>query len=576
MNFIKKISPFLLIILLSYFAIRPLLVSGFFPIHDNTQVERVFEMSKSLRDGMFPVRWVSDLGYGYGYPIFNFYAPLAYYVGGFLVLSGFNALTATKIMMGVGILFSGLFMYLFAKEFWGKLGGLVSAFLYLYAPYHAIDIYIRGDVAEFWAYAFIPFVFYAIFKSAVEKKWRYVLLGAMGFSGIILSHNLTALMATPFLFLFLITTIFIKDKNKDSLLYLFGPLALGVLLTAFYWLPVFFEMWYTNIFSQIGGGADFRDHFVCLNQLWSSPWGFGGSTKGCIDGISFKIGKLHLLIGAISFILFSISLFVKKIGKPNEKQRKVFGFFIFGFIISVFLMLESSRSIWELMPPMAFFQFPWRFLLTTVFSLSFISGFSVWFLQKNLKTKNLQYTVFGIIIFLVLIINYKLFNPQFVSSQKSADFTNINHIKWETSKISDEYMPKDYKKPEFKNEIVTSRFSEQRNVKLVKFNEKTQEINAVFDASESASVNVNIAYFPGWKVFVNGLEYKRVWKGIFDGEKNHFEITDKGFTVPLPAGKDNLRLVFVQTPIETLGNLLSLSGVFILILGIIYFKAAKK
>src|SRR3990170_1206496 len=106
-----------LIFLLSYWALKSLFIPGFFPIHDDTQVSRVYEMAKALKDGMFPVRWVADLGYGYGYPIFNFYAPLAYYVGGFFTLLGFYALISTKIMMILGILLSGVFMYLLARKF---------------------------------------------------------------------------------------------------------------------------------------------------------------------------------------------------------------------------------------------------------------------------------------------------------------------------------------------------------------------------------------------------------------------------------------------------------------------------
>ena len=88
----------ILIVILGIGTILPLLTNGFFSFHDNTQVERVFEMATALGDKMFPVRWVSDLGYGYGYPIFNFYGPLPYYIGGALSLIGFNALVATKIM----------------------------------------------------------------------------------------------------------------------------------------------------------------------------------------------------------------------------------------------------------------------------------------------------------------------------------------------------------------------------------------------------------------------------------------------------------------------------------------------
>src|SRR5438105_14238845 len=138
MHNFNKFLPLLFVLIFSYWAIKPLFISGFFPIHDDTQVARVFEMKKSLADGMFPARWVADLGYGYGYPIFNFYAPLAYYTGGLFAFV-FDALIATKLMMVFGILLAGIFMYLFAREFWGEIGGVVSGALYLYAPYHAVD-----------------------------------------------------------------------------------------------------------------------------------------------------------------------------------------------------------------------------------------------------------------------------------------------------------------------------------------------------------------------------------------------------------------------------------------------------
>src|SRR5258708_869617 len=195
---LKKILSILFLLVLSYWAIKPFFVKGFFPIHDDTQVARVFEMNRSLKDGMFPVRWVSDLGYGYGYPIFNFYAPLAYYAGGLFGFV-FDALTATKITMVLGIILSGIFMYRFAREFWGETGGIASGLLYLYAPYHAVDVYVRGDVAEFWAYAFIPLAFLGVYKiyyhceearrdaSAKRRLWFWVIIGSLAYAAIILS-----------------------------------------------------------------------------------------------------------------------------------------------------------------------------------------------------------------------------------------------------------------------------------------------------------------------------------------------------------------------------------------------------
>src|ERR1035437_7787538 len=178
MKYIKQFLPLIFIFLLSLVSIAPFFHAGFFPIHDNTQAQRVFEMTKSLKDGMFPVRWVADLGFGFGYPIFNFYAPFAYYVGSAINILGLDLSFSTKLMMAFGIIFSGFSMYLLAKEIWGKSGGVVSALLYVFVPYHAVDVFVRGDVAEFWAYAFIRLVFCGLFSVHKTGKFPFLVISA--------------------------------------------------------------------------------------------------------------------------------------------------------------------------------------------------------------------------------------------------------------------------------------------------------------------------------------------------------------------------------------------------------------
>src|SRR3989344_4331732 len=462
MIFINKYYGLILVLILSFWAIKPLFVNGFFPMHDDTQVARVFEMGKALRDGMFPVRWVADLGYGYGYPIFNFYAPLAYYVGGFFNILGFDALTATKIMMILGILLSGVFMYLLAREFWGKLGGVVSGLFYVYAPYHALDIYVRGDVAEFWGYAFIPLMFWGFYKVFKNPTLKWVIVGSVGYAGVILSHNLTAMMITPFLLIFILICGYVAYKNKNLLtcyLLLFTSF-LGLTLSAFYWIPALLEMQYTNVLSQIGGGADFRDHFVCLSQLWESNWGFGGSAAGCIsDGMSFVIGKLHIIlvlitmIATIAYYVFRHSGQARMTGFEMDYRLPIVMLSILGFVLSVFLTLEISKPVWEIVPLMEFLQFPWRFLLLTSFFSSLLSGFIVWFFSASKRSDTVPYLSGVALIFLLIFFNSKLFQPQTILSKTSADYTNEIALKWTASKISDEFLPIGFKKPQSEREI---------------------------------------------------------------------------------------------------------------------------
>lgn len=553
MKFVKSLLPFVVIIILSFWAIKPLFVPGFFPMHDDTQVARVFEMTKSLKDGMFPVRWVSDLGYGYGYPIFNFYAPLAYYVGSIFMFLGFDALAATKIMMGVGIILSGVFMYLLGREFWGRLGGVVSALFYVYAPFHAVDIYVRGDVSEFWAYAFIPLMFwgfYKVFKHKADFKW--VVVASFGYAGVILSHNLTAMMVSPFL-LTTIIYLFYKARDRRTILFLLVSLLLGFSLSAFYFIPALLEQRYTNVLSQLGGGADFRDHFVCLSQFWQSEWGFGGSTPQCFDGLSFVIGRVHILASLLAVFLSAVVSIRKK-----ENKSVLVLISTLGVVVSVFIMLSISKPLWEYIPLIDFFQYPWRFLIMTSFFTSLIVGSLPLFI-KILPFKKVEYVFCIILIVILLGINAKFFNPQTIFNKNVNDYTGEVFLKWNTSKISDEYMPRDFIKPSIEKDIVNDRvILDSDNIKINSRRENTGNIELDLEVIQQSKLHFNIAYFPSWSLYVDGSS-----KG---------SIVSKGYDVSLSKGHHVVQMKFVETGIQRASSLLSLAGLIVVVVGIILSK----
>lgn len=558
MKILKKYFPHFLILALSIFAIIPLLNPGFFPIHDDTQVARVFEMSKALKDGMFPVRWVMDLGFGYGYPIFNFYAPLAYYIGGFINLLGVNVLDSTKIMMLIGIIMSAFFMYLFSKEIFGKAGGVLSALFYMYAPYHAVDIYVRGDVGEFYAYAFIPLLFYGLYKIYKKESLKYVFITSVAFALLILSHNLTALMVTPFAVLFALLLIY---KNNKIFYKLLASLILGLSLSAFYFIPTLLEMGYTNVISQVGGGADFKDHFVCIWQLWTSPWGFGGSARGCVDGVSFMIGKYHIAFSLMVVGLVSFSFFSKKLFKLTKEELDnfniIFLFFIFS-LISIFLMLDASSFIWKIIKPMEFLQYPWRFLIIAIFSLSFIAGGFLWVVSKFVKGNGF-YISFIILSVGVVIVNMKFFVPQRHVYKTSNDYVRQDEIRWSVSKISSEYMPKGFMKPNSFSEIANYTEVSNASVEILSSEYKTQNVNIKLRSNTYTAVVIPIAYFPAWSAAVDNKRVS-IAKDI------------RGSRIQIPQGEHLISFKFIQTPIEKTSNAISIAGLLSLFIGIIYFR----
>lgn len=563
MKFINKYLFLILILVFSFFAFKPLLVNGFFPIHDDTQVARTYEMTKALKDGMFPVRWSKDLGYGFGYPIFNFYDPLPYYVSGSISLLGFDALFATKLMVIFAIILSGFSMYFLAKEFFGKEGGLFSSLLYIFAPFHAVEIYIRGDFAENFAYAFIPLLFYGLLKIHKSYSWKYVVITAVSYASIILSHNLTAMMISPFVALF-ITYLLVRERKNivKNLIRLSSGLFIGVLISAFYSLPAIFEMKYTDVLSQIGGGANFRDHFACVSQLWISQWGYGGSAKGCVDGISFMIGKYHIFLSVLMFLFSVFFLFSSKYSKKFKEDKKNLYFIIFlfiSFLVSVFFMLGISRPIWELIKPMEFFQYPWRFLIMASFFASFIGGGLFFLLEKFIKDKNTYYLLVFIACVFMIFVSLKFFVPQEILSKNSKDYTSKHALSWEASKISDEYLPKGFKVPESEDQIpdVTNLTTPELSIRILQ--RKTQYEKLDLNVVREGTYVLPFSYFPAWEAKI-------------DGKKAELKQGLRGSIVNFPKGKHIFELTFVQTPIERLANIISITGILLLFAGIIRLK----
>src|SRR5258708_7593141 len=98
MDQIKKIWPFIVGLVLSLSLLWPLFQAPFFTHHDDIQTIRLYEMDRCFKDKQIPCRWVPDLGGLYGYPLFNYYAPLPYYFGELIYYFTHSLIISVKLM----------------------------------------------------------------------------------------------------------------------------------------------------------------------------------------------------------------------------------------------------------------------------------------------------------------------------------------------------------------------------------------------------------------------------------------------------------------------------------------------
>lgn len=419
---IRKYKFLLLVILLSIPAFFRMLKPGIFSMQD-FHLFRLYEFDKCVKLLQIPCRWAPDAGLGFGEPLFNFYPQLSYAIGEVYHLAGGTFVDSLKFLFILSFIGSGVAMYFLAKHLWkNEWGALISAALYLYAPYRAVDVWVRGALPEALSFVLFPLIILAIEK-------RKVLVFGLLFSALILTHNLSALMFLPIV---LVWTAYRKYWKG------FWGFVIAAGLSAFYLLPVIFESKFINLASATQEYFDFRAHFLTLKQIFLDfSWGYGGSTWGEGDGLNLSVGIIQWILPAVIAVVL---VFRKKI----LERKEFLTFFILGTIF-LFLTHNKSTFLWQVLPFMKYIQFPWRFLGVAVFCFSLASGALVGLLNK----KFVIFVATGVT-FLSLIFNFSFFRPDLWYEVEDLYFTS--GPEWDrqrTASIGDFW-------PNFGHEIPTS------------------------------------------------------------------------------------------------------------------------
>jgi hypothetical protein len=365
----RRLDPgWALVLGLSLFAWAPLLSPGYFLDAHDARHTLFFlnNFHQAIREGVLIPRWAPDFALGYGYPLFLLYSPLAYYVAEGVHLLGATLTDAVKATFGLGFLLSGWGMYGWGRRLFGRAGGLLAAAIYLYAPYHLVDIYVRASLAEFFALGLLPWAFWAFTAAVDQRAPRAVAAAAAAYAALLLTHNATALLATPFLGAWALcrATLGWKEAGGPRALgRALGAGALGVGLAGFFLVPMLLERQYVVLSQWTSGSYDYIKHFVYPSQFFSPFWGFGYAGEGTADQMSFQLG----LVPVAGF-------FVACAWGFRGRDRGALAFFAGATLLLTFLMTPASAAVWRLLPLAELVQFPWRLLALTTLTLATVCG----------------------------------------------------------------------------------------------------------------------------------------------------------------------------------------------------------
>ncbi len=529
------------LVLLSVLPTLDLLQPGLPITHDGQDhVARIANFYASLSEGNIVPRWAANLNWGYGHPVLMFLYPLPSYVASLFHFFGFTFVDSTKLVFALSFVASVLAMYLWLRAQWGSPAGFVGAVLYGFAPYRFVDFTLRGAIGEHVAFVFPPLIFWSLFLLAKDGKrvMRYISVLSLSSAGLILSHNAISLMFFPLVVLYLLhLTVFAVSRKERRIFFLrgIGAIGLGFLLSAFFWVPAFFEGKYT--LRDIVTKGDFAGRFVPWSWFLYSPWNYGGGNQ-----FTKELGRGQII--AIISALFIL--------KRSKERQLIIGSLIV-FILAVFMMTDWSGWIWNSLTLIQKFQFPWRFLSLTTFLSALFGAIVVASVPKKYT-----WLLGGFLIILSLATSIPMWKAKGYSIKPESFYGGVYYGTTDTGESSPIWSVRFMERtPASAIEVI------EGAAKITSFKRTTTEHTYAVEADKQTRLVDNTLYFPGWIVTI-------------DGRQVPVEFQDPSYrglmTFWVNPGSHQIVVRFADTKLRTFANSLSLGAVFFFITTIVVLR----
>lgn len=386
---------------------------------------RSYFMADALGRGDLYPRWFPDLYFGYGYPLFTFYAPALYYVTGALHLLGATVYDSLR-WVGVASVASGaLGAFALGAELGGLAGhysagapsarewergtatpvrrrwdsGVLAAVAYALAPYPFVtNLYVRGAMPEALALGVLPWLLFAVWRGRAGAR-RWLVVVAVLLAALVLTHNISALLAAGLCALWGPVVAWISGgKGKRTLAALGVAAAAGVGLSAFFWLPAILEIRQTQ-YDQL------REELFQWDVRLFDPLGRAGAVTtpeyphtrvGPVDlSLAFDYRAPNLTVPEKVSLGQGLLLLCAVVGTAAATLGKRLTWRVTGWlpgsllaVVAVCVWLNTTWSwwMWEHGPLLSYAQFPWRLYgpLSLCLALAAAVVFSTWLSQDSL------------------------------------------------------------------------------------------------------------------------------------------------------------------------------------------------
>lgn len=533
---------------------------------------RLINATLNLEAGSLIPRWGPHLHFGFGYPLGNFYAPGWHILGGVLVALGTPAVWVWLLFQSIGIVLYPVGGYLFAQLFTNRAGALVGAAVCLFAPLRFYEIFVQGNLSQFIAMGLIAWVLWAFGRCAFSPNLGRVVIAALMLAALIMTHHPTAAFMIPFTGLYAVFAAFVAPstgKRKWQIISVLVAYALGLLLSATYWLPALTEVQYVNV-QAAAEQFQLQDNFVLLRDLFGT---LQPPDRGSLNmPYTLSIGQLQLALAVVGSVL----VLVLRSRASRWQRVHVIGGLVVA-LVGAYAITYQSLWLWQTIPKASLILFPWRLLGLVAVALIPAAGFILEAIPAKWRSISASALIGALFLSVVPVIA-----PLYPDWPDLGTVTPATGIEYEIASgnlggvSNNEYLPRwPTQRPDFlpcpdcytdwKWQVFVNTKSLPNGVTVNSIS-TTQPRSSAYSVAAPAAFDLELhqMYFPGWSA-------------ALDGQPVDLKITQPYglMVVSMPAGTHNLEVWYAGTTTQHFADTISVVAVFICI-ALLYLHFRKR
>ncbi len=364
--------------------------------------DQMRDFYNGLKNGRAYPRWEEDTNYGFGAPTMCYYPPGLYYLTSALyplLRDWMRVLLATHLLL---MLASAIAIYWFARQVMSRTAAAVTMPVYLLLPYHLVDEYQRGAVAELLSFVWAPLVLGFAerllgevprgenSRSARSNPWFDTAGFALSYGAFLWSHPPTAYQLTLALVVTLPFLAWLRRgwRGLGGLARIGLAGALGLGLSAAYLYPAAVEQ---NLIRHeiIGENWPYKSTYVFLHPHYSlqypqfyilldHAWLFG-TTAIVLMGAALLLWGRHSAAVPAEPAVARVSP-----PAPSRLRTSVISWLILGGFVS-FMMTTASEPIGRRIPEIDIGVFSWRMLSLSTLVVALLAGALTEVARKSLS-----------------------------------------------------------------------------------------------------------------------------------------------------------------------------------------------